>query len=86
MKKHYDSPSVVMELFALTQEASGCTGVQIGSIDAICVMADGDSTDTMVDFAADGGFLNTDVCADAVPSPELDALCYHTSSAMAFTS
>lgn len=86
MKKNYESPRVMMELFELTQQTGDCAGIQINSTDTICVLMDSDSTVTMRDFAFMGGFLTLDVCSISVPDPSQDALCYHTSSAMAFTS
>lgn len=86
MKKTYVSPRVIMEVFALSEQASGCTGVVIGSTSTICVLSDPDSTVGMLDFATVGGFLSTPGCSVPAPDPAEDALCYHTSSAMAFTS
>ncbi len=86
MKKTYVSPRVIMEVFELSQQASGCTGVVISSTSTICVLSDPDSTVGMLDFATMGGFLDSSVCAVPVPDPSEDALCYHTSSAMAFVS
>ena len=90
MKKNYQSPKVIMELFDVTNQTGSCSAIQISSTDAMCVIRDPDSTPGMVDFAFYGGFLTEQSCQ--IPVPDLDpenggdGLCYHTSVAMAFTS
>ena len=89
MKKNYQSPKVIMELFGVTEQTGSCAAVQISSTDTICVIQDPDSSSGMLDFAFYGGFLSTPGCV--IPVPDLDpeggdGLCYHTSVAMVFTS
>ncbi len=88
MKKHYQTPRVLVESYSQTRNTSSCSAIQISSTDTGCVLADPDSTVGMLDFAVMGGFLSTPGCV--IPVPDVDdgddPLCYHTSSFMAFTS
>jgi len=91
MKKNYQPPRVMMETFDVSSQADGCTAVQIGLINSMCVIQDKDSTPGMVDFAFYGGFLGAETNGCQIPVPEIDpetgdGLCYHTSVAMVFTS
>ncbi len=91
MKKPYLPPRVIMESFDVRSQTDGCTAVQIGLINSMCVIQDKDSTPGMVDFAFYGGFLGAETNGCTIPVPEIDpetgdGLCYHTSVAMVFTS
>lgn len=90
MKKNYQAPRVVMQIIDVGEYTSGCTAVKINFIDSICVINDYNATPGMLDFALYGGFLTSASCSIPVPAQDDtgtgDGLCYHTSSAMAFTS
>ena len=91
MKKSYQPPRVMMETFDVRSQADGCSAVQIGLTNSMCVIQDKDSTPGMVDFAFYVGFLGSETNGCQIPVPEIDpetgdGLCYHTSVAMVFTS
>lgn len=79
-----------MESIEPSEFSGSCTAIRINSTDTMCVLNDSDSTYGMLDFAVMGGFLKQPGCVIAVPEQDEDGngdgLCYHTSSALAFTS
>ena len=87
MKKPYEAPCIAVERFALTQHLASCSAIKINLTDAMCVLMDEDSTQGMRDFAWMQGFLDAASCQNIVTDGQGgEGLCYHTSSAMAFTS
>jgi len=83
-KKVYRKPALLMERFSLTQMLASCT-LKIAFSDSICVMNDPDATEDMKSFAHAGVFME-----GCIASPEGiefdDAICYHNSVNIAFTS
>lgn len=86
MKKAYVKPTLVVELYQLTQSIAACE-TKIGFKSSECVINDTDGpTDQMKDLAYDGWFLSG-YCDDSAEGMDgLDSICYHTNANAAFTS
>ena len=84
MKKPYQKPMFAVEHYALTQTVSSCAGIKINHTNALCVLEDPDSTNTMINWAHHQGFISD--CTKDLSGNRYDSICYHTSINAAFTS
>lgn len=84
--KKYEKPAVLVERFSLSESLANCSTYRVNFMDAQCVLSRMDSLpQPMVDLAASGYFMSGDGCLpDHTPTD--GAVCYFTSTNMAFTS
>lgn len=80
--KQYTKPMIAVERFALTQQIASCGAMKINSMDMNCVLSAADAPSEMKDLALVGFFME-----GACPRTATDgAICFNTSTNMAFTS
>ena len=86
MKKLYEKPMMAVEYYELTQAIASC-GVNVGSVNELCVVASSNVPDGYKNFASAFGMFVTGYCRDDDwDVPENDGVCYHTATSMMFTS
>lgn len=84
--KKYEKPAVLVERFSLSESLANCSTYRVNFLDANCVAARQDSLPPeMVFLAASGYFMSGDGCRPE-NRPTDGAVCYFTSTNMAFTS
>lgn len=81
--KKYTKPMLMVERFQLSQALASCSALKINSMDINCVLTDSSVPDEMKNLALVGFFMQEGGC----PRQATDgAICYLTSTNMAFTS
>lgn len=86
--KKYEKPAVLVERFSLSESLANCSAYRVNFLDANCVTARQDSLPPeMVFLATSGYFMNGSGCdKDLRQQATEGAVCYFTSTNMAFTS
>lgn len=81
--KTYTKPAVLVECFSVTESLANCNAMRLNFMDPNCVLKSPNATDEMKGLAQIGYFMTSGGC----PQQASDgALCFLTSTNMAFTS
>lgn len=84
--KKYKKPAVLVERFSLSESLANCSTYRVNFMDTKCVLDRQDSLPPdMIYLASNGYFMSGSGC-DINKRPTDGAVCYYTSTNMAFTS
>ena len=86
--KKYEKPAVLVERFSLSESLANCGAYRVNFLDSNCVLGRQDSLPPeMVYLAQSGYFMSGNGCdKDLRQQATEGAVCYFTSTNMAFTS
>lgn len=84
--KKYEKPAVLVERFSLSESLASCSTYRVNFLDANCVTAREDSLPPEMIYLATSGYFMSGYGCEPDKRPTDGAVCYFTSTNMAFTS